>query len=315
MEKGWMNNKTFLRICSVLAAFVLWFFVITTEDPPRSEKIKDVEIICGLNQVQLNEGMVVFSKSSDTLEFTAHGKRSFVTGVRGGYYAKLNLDNVSQPGKYSITPEISAPEGVNIKSVDPSVVEVYIDKYVTSVMPVKVIPVNNLSEGLVATSIESAIKQVTITLPSLALEEISYAGLEVDMSNIHESGKINCNVSFFDNDNNRIDNSGIITDIGTISVSIELEQHKTVKIVPDMRINGQLPDDLEIKTTPYEVEIYGECDAVNVVNELSTQPVVLDSALEAGREYEAKLILPDGVKLKEGVDDTVKISLKNKNEG
>lgn len=314
MEKGWMNNKTFLRIFSVLAAFVLWFFVITNEDPPRNGKIEDVEIICGLNQTQLNEGMVIFSKSSSTLEFTAHGKRSLVTGVRGAYYAKLNLDSVTEPGKYSITPEISSPEGVTIKDINPSAIEVYVDKYVTSLMPVKVVTKNSLSDGLVASNIEPAQKQLTITLPSLALEEIAYAGLELDLKNISQSDKINCKVSFYDSFDNRIDNSGIITDVEEISVSVELERHKTVSIIPDVRINGQLPDDCEIKTTPHEIEIYGESDAVNSAQTLSTQPVVFDSVPEIGQEYKTKIILPEGVYLKDGVENTVTISLKNKNE-
>lgn len=314
MEKTLMSNKTFLKIVSVLAAFVLWFFVMTNEDPPRSERVKDVEIICGLNQAQLNEGIVIFSKSGDTLEFIAHGKRSLVTGITGAYYAKLNLDHVTQPGKYSVTPEISAPDGVTIKDIEPSVIEVYVDKHVTSLVPVKVVAKNSLSEGLVASSVEPAQNQINITLPSLALEQIAYAGLELDMSTVYESGSVNCPVSFYDSNNNIIETGSILKNLEEIAVTVTLERHKTVSVVPDVRINGQLPEDCEMKITPHELDIYGDSDVVNSVQSLSTQAVVLDDSPQIGEEYVTKIILPEGVHLKEDATDTVKILLKNKNE-
>lgn len=312
MEKGLMNNKTFLKILSVLAAFVLWFFVVSTEDPPRSAKIRDVEIFSGLNQTQLNEGMNIFSKSDDTLDFTVRGKRSLVTDDGNRYFAKLNLDNISQPGKYSVVPEISGPDGVEIKEFEPEFIEVYVDKYVTSLVPVKVVQKNNLADGLVVSGMETAQSQVTVTLPSLALEEIAYVGLEVDMSTVKENCTLVCPVTYYNSNNDRIDVTNALH-IDGIAVTITLEQHKTVPVNTDMRVNGEIPDDCELLPSPTEIEIYGDSEMVNSVTSLSTQPIVFDSAPEVGEEFKVKIILPEGVHLKEGTSDTVKITMKNKN--
>ncbi|MFA7637644.1 MAG: hypothetical protein WCX81_07760, partial [Monoglobales bacterium] len=125
---SWMENKTLMQILSLLLAIILWFFVAVTQDPTRTDRVENVEVITGLSQNQINQGLSIISKSNDTVSFDATGKRSLVTGVRGNYYAKLSLDEITTPGKYNITPEISRPDGVYVSNVTPSVIEVYVDK-------------------------------------------------------------------------------------------------------------------------------------------------------------------------------------------
>ena len=67
MDKGLMQNKTFLKIISLVIAVILWMYVIATQDPESTNRIENVQIVCGLSQHQLNEGLTIISKSDENV--------------------------------------------------------------------------------------------------------------------------------------------------------------------------------------------------------------------------------------------------------
>jgi YbbR domain-containing protein len=182
-----------------------------------------------------------------------------------------------------------------------------------SLVPVKVVQKNNLSAGLVVSSIEPAHSQLTVTMPSLAIEELAYVGLEIDMSQIKESCTVMCPVTYCNSDGRQIAEKGFVN-TDKIAVSITLERRKTVDIYTDIRVNGALPEDCELEPSFTQIEIYGNSEAVNAIDRLSTEPLVFDRVPQVGEEFFVKIILPEGVHLNDGTSDKVKITMKNKNE-
>ena len=295
MDKRWLNNKSVLRITSFAVAIVLWTYVVITQDPPRTSEVDNVEIICGLNQYQLNDGLSIISKSATDLSLKANGKRSLVTGVRGNYYARLNLDNITQPGKYSITPEISKPDGVYISSINPSVVEVYIDKYVSSSVPVNILTEGETPDGYIIKKMTSDIQHATVTLPSLSLEQISYIGVTVNLSEITGSTIVNCTPVIYDKNDKIIEIPSLMTELKNVVVEITAEKTKTVNIVPS--VSGAERADMQF--SPKTIEIYGDKDVIDSIDSITTKRVVFDTPPVADVEYTAELILPPGVNVKE----------------
>lgn len=300
MAKGWINNKSLLRVLSLVIAVALWFYVVITQDPQRTNKVDAVEIICGLNQYQINEGLTIVSKSADNVSFSATGKRSLVTGVRGTYYARLVLDNVAQPGKYNFTPEISKPDGVYVSNVNPSVVEVYIDKYVSSLVPVNIKTTGTLKEGLIVKKMASDVQQVSVTLPSLALEQISYIGVTIDLSTISSSTTINCVPVLYDKDDNPVNVKNSIVEKKNIAVDITAEKTKTVTVKPAVRSEGLDLSSMHMQFSPQTVDIYGDVSLMDTITSVETEPLVLTELPAEGVEYRVKLSLPPGIHLKEG---------------
>ena len=300
MAKGWINNKSLLRVLSLVIAVALWLYVVITQDPQRTNKVDAVERICGLNQYQINEGLTIVSKSADNVSFAATGKRSLVTGVRGTYYARLVLDNVAQPGKYNFTPEISKPDGVYVSNVNPSVVEVYIDKYVSSLVPVNIKTTGTLKEGLIVKKMASDVQQVSVTLPSLALEQISYIGVTIDLSTISSSTTINCVPVLYDKDDNPVNVKNSIVEKKNIAVDITAEKTKTVTVKPAVRSEGLDLSSMHMQFSPQTVDIYGDVSLMDTITSVETEPLVLTELPEEGGEYRVKLSLPPGIHLKEG---------------
>ena len=310
MVKKWLNNKTFLRILSLVIAFALWSYVIITQDPERTARIDNVEVICGLSQAQLNEGLSIISKSHETVSFTATGNRSLVTGVHGTYYAKLDLDNILAPGKYSISPVISKPDSVIINNITPTAIEVHIDKYVSSLVPVKVHTIGELPEGISLKSMVPDISVTTVTVPSLILEEIAYVGANIDLSQVTASGRIDCAPVLYNTNDQVIGIASATIETSMINVDIEVERTKTVPVTPTISDDGGFATGLTMNVTPKTIDIYGNADALASVTALSTDSLKLFSVPSPEDEFQVKLQFPVGVHLAEGASDIVTITFK-----
>lgn len=310
MVKKWLDNKTFLRILSLVVAFALWSYVIITQDPERTARIDNVEVICGLSQTQLNEGLTIISKSHETVSFTATGKRSLVTGAGGKFYAKLDLDNIMTPGKYSITPVISKPDSVTIQALNPTAIEVHIDKYVSSLVPVKVHTIGTLPEGVAIKTATPDISITTVTVPSLMLDEISYVGATIDLSQITSSGRIDVSPVLYNETGNILNITGASIEASVINVDIEAERTKIVPVYPIISDDGGFSKGLKLNVSPQTIAIYGNADAVNAVTSITTDSLTLFSIPSSNDEFQVKLQLPVGVHLAEGTSDVVTLTFK-----
>ena len=310
MEKRkvkWLDNKSLLKITSLLLAVMLWLYVAVTQDPTRTDRVENVEVICGLSQYQINEGLSIISKSTPTVSFEATGKRSLVTGVRGTYYAKLDLDDITTPGKYNITPQISKPDGVYISSLTPSVIEVYVDKYVSSTLPVTIETKGKLNEDLVITDMTADLSQIDVQLPSLALEQIAYIGAIVDLSGIKSSTVLNCTPILLDSEKKEINLTNTVIDKTSIVVNIKVEQIKNVKIVPRVNDMEKYAKGLSATVIPKAVDLSGEREVLDAISTVDTKTITLNKQVKKGDEIEVSLQLPAGTKLKANVDNKVKI--------
>lgn len=310
MEKGklkWLDNKNMLKITSLLLAVMLWLYVAVTQDPTRTDRVENVEVICGLSQYQINEGLSIISKSTPTVAFEATGKRSLVTGVRGTYYAKLDLEQITGPGKYNITPQISKPDGVYISSVTPSVIEVYVDKYVFSTLPVTIETKGKLKDNLVITDMTADLSQIDVQLPSLALEQIAYIGAIVDLSEIESSAVINCEPILLDSNKKEIELTNTVIDKKNIVVNITVDQIRNVKITPQITGVDEYAKGLSVSVVPKTIDLCGNKEILDAITTVETKKIALNKEMKKGDEIEVSLQLPAGTKLKANTENSVKI--------
>ena len=310
--KKWTDNKTLIKIVSFVLAITLWLYVAVTQDPTRTDRVDKVEVICGLSQNQINQGLQIISKSNDFISFEATGNRSLVTGVRGKYYAKLDLENITAPGKYNITPEISRPDGVYVNGVTPSVVEVYVDKYVSSTLPVSIETKGNTKDNLIIADMSADVSEIDVQLPSLALEQISSAGVIVNLSDIGASTTKSYETVLFDSEKNVIDIKNIIIDKKSIVVDIKVEQVKNVKIIPEINNIDRFAEGFNVTVSPKNIDICGDKDVLNDITAIETNAITLTSKVVNGQEIVMTLNLPEGTRLRNNVENKVKIVFNKK---
>lgn len=302
----WMDNKTFLKILSVALAIILWSYVTVTQDPSRTDRVENVKVEYGLNQHQTDMGLSVISTSTGSITFEATGKRSLVSDSKK-FSSKLDLEDISAPGKYNITPEILRPDGVYINDVTPSTIEVYVDKYVSSTMPVIIETKGKLSDNVIINEMVTDITQTQVNLPSMALGQISYIGAIVDLSDITSSAVINCEPVLFDSEKNIIDLNNIVIDTKNIVVSISAEQIKSIKITPKITNIEKFAKGFTITVAPKTIDLCGQKELLDKIAIVETREIVLSRQVKESEVIQAELILPEGTRLKNNDEKTVKL--------
>lgn len=306
MDKGLMQNKTFLKIISLIISSIFWMYVIATQDPQSTNRIEDVQIVCGLSQHQLNEGLSIISKSAESVSFTATGKRSLVTGVKGSYYANLDLSGITQPGKYNINSQISKPGGVYVENIRPSSIEVYVDKYVSTLIPVNIKTENTLPDDYIIKSLTASIEQTSVTAPSLELEQVAYAGITVDLSKIKKSEVLECTPEIYGKDGKPVEIEGMHMDTETVKVSVDIQKVKKVKVIP--AFSKELKD-YTVSSTPEYVKISGDIDTLKDINVISTSVIDI-SDIDTQSEFKTQLLVPTGTKLLDEKDSSITVIIR-----
>jgi len=99
---------------------------------------------------------------------------------------------------------------------------------------------------------------------------------------------------------------------GSVTVEIEVstaETSKTVPVTPDLQ--GTLPAGLtlaSVSTAPAVVTLFGPPDTLGQITSIATEPIDLGT-VNGTADLERALVLPDGVRLGEGIADVATVSL------
>ena len=113
-----MKSKIGYIALSVLIAFGLWLYVITSVSPGSEETYDDVPVILSAETVLQERGLMITSVSSDTVTLKLSGNRSDLAQVnRGNITVKADLSKIYEPGSqlqvsYSSWVPLSAFRGI-----------------------------------------------------------------------------------------------------------------------------------------------------------------------------------------------------------
>ena len=128
------RNDKFLIIFAFVCSCVLWFIFSQNSSEDTITTITDVPITVRLSQDATEDGMRVFSKSTDKASVSISGNKITVGSIKPEdiLVTATQTGTISSMNSYAL--ELKAEKNSNksnytILSVDPSFVNVYIDKY------------------------------------------------------------------------------------------------------------------------------------------------------------------------------------------
>ena len=97
MEKQFLKNNKAIAIASILIAIGLWFYIVITDDPTRVGRVDDIPISYTLSQQLEQKGIQIINSPTETVSVVASGRRSIVTGVKGGFTARVDYQPSAHP--------------------------------------------------------------------------------------------------------------------------------------------------------------------------------------------------------------------------
>lgn len=283
----WENDR-FLKILSVVVAFLAWFIISITIDTNASATIKKIPVEIELentaaeNTAAENSGLDVIDTETRYVDISIRGK-SYEIGRLGpeDFTATLSLEEVTKPGTYTlnvlVNPTKDVPKDVTISSINTPTLEVQFDRILEKTFPLEASAVNvQAADGYIFEGYTVSPKEITVRGPASVIEKISKCVVEnTDKMILSSSVAIDGELIFLDASNNEIDAKYLQYYNNEFKISIPLYKKVTLPLTFDY-INvpeGIDTSKIHASIEPKEIEVAIPVDAAAGIEEISVGQV------------------------------------------
>ncbi len=188
------KHKIWTFLLALLAAIVLWVYVVTVENPDDRISIRGVPVrITGTNELQMN-GLMLTGGEIQYVDVEVAGRRSDLKELNNTTLeAVADAGKLDGPGTYELSWVLDPPSTVasgDIKLVNSSTnkIKVKVSSYlVRTDIPVVIDYTGALAEGFVRDPAVTNLETVTVSGPVEELDKIHAARLTVDLADTKEA--------------------------------------------------------------------------------------------------------------------------------
>ncbi|MDQ0173660.1 CdaR family protein [Paenibacillus tundrae] len=270
MDK-WFNNNNFAKILALAVSLLLWFMIHLDEVPTTptiatGSTSRIVERTVPVQPYGLDSNSYVLtSLSTDEVRLEIKGQRSMLTSIftNDDYKVLVDLSEVKD-GSNTLPLVPDLPSGVEVVSMEPSMVTVNVEKLGTKSFNVNIVPEGEPSAGYTAgTPVVEPSGAVKVTLPEGQLEAVAKVQGSVSVKDAKDDiTQKKVKLQAYDAEGKVIDNAVISPE--TVEVRVPVNQPYT-SIPLRLKYSGQLPEGLvlsKVEPNVKEVSVYGTEEAL-----------------------------------------------------
>ncbi|AEB74956.1 YbbR-like domain-containing protein [Clostridium botulinum] len=311
MDKQSQQKTLIIKICCVIAAFILWLYTSNDGNTIKTNKISNIPVEI-VNSDYLKQSGFVLSPNQDfttTLKITgkpvdvyAVKPENFKLQVDLSVYALKKGDN-----KVPITIVNKPNSNVSIMNYNSMWVNIKVDNYKEKTVPIEVRVNGSAREGSNKTpilKIDKAIISGAEEYVNSVLKAVAFLGekgLDNDVDKL-------VSLKAIDKDNKEVNEVSI--NPKKVRVSIPVNKVKQVGI--NIKTIGALPKDYTLqglRVLSGKVTITGDPKVLSQIEKVDTEPVNLNNLRTDNSTIKVKLIIPEGIKIDSNID-TVDVEVK-----
>ena len=279
------------KIIALVAAFLMWFFVMTEQDP----EIEDSYTVPLTMSNVPYEFIAICDLKTVTLE-TRAARSNFIKYDANAFRVYANLEGLGE-GEHQITPRVVMPQGFELIEIKPGIVNVTLDPLIEQQMPIEIRTTGTISQDAAVRDMKKSMDTVTVVGPKSFVEQAAKVYGNVNLSGNTSSFEAQIPMNAVDEKDNIVQRVRVVPSVITVSVDIESGVKKRiVPIVPELFVADGW-ELTRVSVEPAQMEIVGAESAVNSIVTLKTVPFTV----QTGQRFfngTLKLIIPDGVSVK-----------------
>lgn len=302
-----MKKKIFrnwaLKLASLLLAFILWFLVIQIDDPSDSTTFSNVPVTLKSTDLLERENKVYeVLDGTDSIRVTVRAPRSVISSLRAtDIVAEADMSRLTEVNTIAIN--LSVPNAdVDSITANPDVLRLSVEERATKWILVQYDTAGDVAEGFMVSKASPDQTMIEVTGPQSAVERISYAGIEIDVSGAKTDLSANVEALLYDAEGNLLDLPSVTKNVNYIHMVVEVLAVKEVPVeVNTMGVpaEGYLATGV-VESSPATVRIAGTSSALASVSRITIPEEEMNITGENAdmvniiniREY-----LPSGVRL------------------
>lgn len=309
-----MNNKLARILLSLAVAFAVWLYVVTTVSTEQELTFNNISVSLQ-NETMLTEerNLMITSESIPTISLTLRGNRSDMNKLsNANISAVVDLSQVYEPGQQQLTYRIVYPEGVSPSSFEvigqsPNQITLDVEKRVPKEVPVNVVYTGELPEEFTADTSNHELSSTVVNIigPSSAVEEITQARIEVDLSDREETIVESFAYTLCNEAGEAVDAKLVVTDVGEIELKLKIQKIKEVPLVVTVVDGGGATEKTsQIEIDPRVIKVSGSETVLDELESINIGTINLGE-LTADTQLTFPIKVPENVTNLTGVTEAV----------
>ncbi|NLZ36466.1 MAG: hypothetical protein GX897_03190 [Clostridiales bacterium] len=308
-KRSRITNIFFMAVSLVLA-FILWLYAISTGTQVVTSAIKAVPITIEGGGSTLS----VYNALNSTVDVTIEGTKSELKNVSpADVTAWVDISGINTAGTYTLNVNVSVPDGVWVAEQSVSTMKLRLDNRSTTTVPVKAY-INSFmidSGGEIGSSeMTYDITETVVTGPESVLAQISEARLQVSLGKVSNSQTYTGVLELVDSDGKTLRDPSLTINPANATVTIPVYFKKTVPLKLNYRYGYFNRDTVDVTINPETITIKGETEDLDAVNELNLS--VIDETKVTTDTVFQRIVMPEGITNVSGIEEAV-VSFKFKN--
>ncbi|MBQ8698641.1 MAG: hypothetical protein IJ521_06550 [Schwartzia sp.] len=288
--KGIFLHNLSVKLVALLAAFVLWVFVMNDQNPAMERGFS-------VPMMALNPpGEARITQSDDEVLVRLRAPRSVIAATNASEIKAFADLAGLEPGTHPVHVQTVIPQGLEVVSVSPETVTFVIDPIIQKRMPIRLVRTGAPPPGRTVARIEPDTRMVTIVGPQSVINTVSEVVGEVAVPS-EASGDVDVDVSLYptNEEGDALETVRVVPKLISAHVSFARSlSRKVVDVKPN--IEGSVPSGYtlaDIRVEPARIELAGVSSLLDSMTAISTEPIPV-AGLTDSTERQVALAVPDG---------------------
>lgn len=280
MRKKMLNNLG-LKLISVVLAFVLWFLVVMADNPKATTSFSNIQVNLVNTELLEQENKVYeILDNSDIVRVTVEAPRNIINEIRAAdIVAEADVSKLTEVNTIAISYRL-LNDNVEILGISGNhdVVRLNVEEKASNWIDVRCNPVGEVAEGYMIAGTTSDQTRIEVSGPKSAVESISYAELEIDVTGATAKQIAYVDVLLYDSEDNLLEVPSVSKNVDTMRVEVQVLATKEVpvRLSPmGTPAEGYLATSV-VECEPSTVKIAGSSYTISGVNSINIPEEKLD---------------------------------------
>lgn len=303
MSQG--TKKLVFMLISLLAAIVLWLYVVTIVSPESTITVSAIPISIDGTMVLEERGLIVTAQDVAMLNMNLSASRVNLTKLNAESI-RVNADasRIRAPGKFALTCSVTFPDTVRSSEVDilrKSVdsVTITVERLDRKTVPIELDWTGKVREGYLLEA-ESAVLEpdsVTVYGPESDVSRIAKAVVNYDVSDLVDTTVEILPVVFLDENGETVELSGhTVVSPPEASMTIPVVRSKKITLAVDLKEGGGVTaENAEVTLDVETIRVKGAAQVIDALDDTLVLGTIDLASVTNGEELSFDLVLPVGV--------------------
>jgi len=301
-----LNSKTVRLIISLLAAVLIWGYVIGEVNPSKTKTIRNIPITYTYEETLNERGLAIAGAEEEFISLEVSGARAILGYITpNDISATINVAS-AQRGENDMSITIKVPSGITVNKQSVSRTIVTVEGLAQKPVGITISYSGTFGLGEQGSTVSTSSSHVLVSGAESLVERVAMVQGVVDAASVGETlSATTCQLVPLDSEGREV--QGIRLAQKSISVSSILARTKTVPLEVPLKDNTE---DRFVReaAVPENVRIFGNVDVLDGVEKLVAQEIDL-SSYKADAEANLKFTFPDGIALAEGEEPIATITV------